>query len=374
VESSAPAKQRQAALLLTYLLERKHDREQQQQHHHKNRSAFRLGIAGPPGAGKSTFIEALGRYILSLPLSGDNDEDKEPAPAVNNNDDDAAESSNLVVNDVDDDNDDNDDNDQTQTLLWRPHQMAVLCVDPSSALAGGSILGDKTRMPELTKSVYAYIRPSPTGMGRTGGLAAYTDDVVTLCEQAGYELILLETVGLGQSEQEVIQSVDMMILLIPPAGGDDLQGVVRSLSNVLIENQHFVMFCIVPSAVCGITVVGTCARACSIAARLFILVATAVDMTALAHFSHAQPSILLSTTEKGNYGSGGSVGSHQNGWEFRVGSQAHGPRLSIRHAVSPTRPARGTARGHFDECRDGTRIGASMEERVPAPTAASSRI
>lgn len=226
VESSAPAKQRQAALLLTYILEQKQKRQREQEGTDttKNRSAFRLGIAGAPGAGKSTFIEALGRYILSLPDDGDAKEQK-PADITTNstlndqNDGTYADDCSEILPDVQ----------AQQQTLWRPHQLAVLCVDPSSAMAGGSILGDKTRMPELTKSPHAYIRPSPTGMGRMGGLAAYTDDVVTICEQAGYDLVLLETVGLGQSELEVIQSVDMMVLLVPPAGGDDLQGVKKGI-------------------------------------------------------------------------------------------------------------------------------------------------
>jgi LAO/AO transport system kinase len=240
VESSAPAKQRQASLLLTYLLEQKQKRQLECPNSYHNRSAFRLGIAGAPGAGKSTFIEALGRYILSLPEesvlgnSNDGDDDEEAKEPES-----ASSTSTGTVNEQNDGTYADDcseiltsSNDNEQQPLWRPHQLAVLCVDPSSALAGGSILGDKTRMPELTKSPYAYIRPSPTGMGRMGGLAAYTDDVVTVCEQAGYHLVLLETVGLGQSELEVIQSVDMMVLLVPPAGGDDLQGVKKGIVEV----------------------------------------------------------------------------------------------------------------------------------------------
>ena len=189
-ESRAPDKQQEAAYLLTHLLE------------HKNRpSSFRLGIAGAPGAGKSTFIECFGKYLLGL--REDNATKKTSNDATNT----------------------------TDSSLWTPSQLAVVCVDPSSVATGGSILGDKTRMTELSRHSRAYVRPAPAA-GALGGLAAYTDDVVRLCQTAGYDLVLVETVGLGQSEIEVAESVDMLLLLVPPGGGDDLQGVKKGIIEV----------------------------------------------------------------------------------------------------------------------------------------------
>jgi len=205
VESSAPAKQTQACLLLTYLLQpsdssnvgdNDNDSSSSKQKPIVRKKAFRLGIAGAPGAGKSTFIEALGKHVLRLNKENSHD------------------------------NDDNDDDD-----IWKPNTLAVLCIDPSSPKVGGSILGDKTRMPGLSVLPTVYVRPSPTS-GAVGGLSHYSTDVVTVVGQAGYEWVVLETVGLGQSETDIAQSVDVMLLLIPPAGGDDLQGVKKGIVEV----------------------------------------------------------------------------------------------------------------------------------------------
>ncbi|CAM9448872.1 unnamed protein product, partial [Phaeothamnion confervicola] len=130
---------------------------------------LRLGIAGPPGAGKSTFIESLGSLLTS-----------------------------------------------------RGQRVAVVSVDPSSVHTGGSILGDKTRMAQLARDPNAFVRACPT-RGVLGGVAQYTSDVVLLFQAAGYEAVIVETVGLGQSEVEVEQTVDVLLLLLPPAAGDDLQ-------------------------------------------------------------------------------------------------------------------------------------------------------
>jgi LAO/AO transport system kinase len=135
--------------------------------------SLRLGISGAPGVGKSTFIEAFG---LSLLASG--------------------------------------------------HRLAVLAVDPTSKKGGGSILGDKTRMPELAKSEGAFIRPTPSGR-RLGGVARRTRDAIVVAEAAGFDRIIVETVGVGQSETEVAEMTDLFLLLIAPGGGDDLQGVKR---------------------------------------------------------------------------------------------------------------------------------------------------
>ena len=147
---------------------------------------LRIGISGPPGAGKSTFIEALG---LQLTRSG--------------------------------------------------HRVAVLAVDPSSSRTGGSVLGDKTRMPELTTEPNAYVRPSPAG-SHLGGVARRTRDAIQLCEAAGYDVIIVETVGVGQSEVAVEGMVDCFALLLSPAGGDELQGIKRGiveLADVVVVNK-----------------------------------------------------------------------------------------------------------------------------------------
>mmetsp|Transcript_6843 Transcript_6843/g.15615 ORF Transcript_6843/g.15615 Transcript_6843/m.15615 type:complete len:410 (-) Transcript_6843:1253-2482(-) len=185
VESKNPQHQEQANLLLTHLLQ-----QQQQQ-----RQCFRLGIAGPPGAGKSTLIESLGKYLLSR-----------------------EEASNQKT---------------------FPSKLAVVCIDPSSTVTGGSILGDKTRMIELARNKRAFVRPSANG-GTFGGLSAYTHDVVSLCQAAGYDLVVVETVGLGQSEVEIAESVDMLLLVLPPGGGDELQGVkkgIMEVSDLIVVNK-----------------------------------------------------------------------------------------------------------------------------------------
>ena len=140
--------------------------------------ATRVGISGAPGVGKSTFIEALG-----IELADSN------------------------------------------------HRVAVLAVDPSSRQSGGSILGDKTRMEELSRHPNAYIRPSPSG-GALGGLARRTREAIVVCEAAGFDAILVETVGVGQSETEVADVVDEFVLLISPAGGDELQGIKRGITEL----------------------------------------------------------------------------------------------------------------------------------------------
>jgi len=149
-------------------------------------AATRVGISGAPGSGKSTFIEALG--------------------------------TNLVAAD---------------------HRVAVLAVDPSSARSGGSILGDKTRMEELSRSPQAFIRPSPSG-GTLGGVARRTREALLLCEAAGFDVVLVETVGVGQSEVAVAGMVDVFCLLLAPAAGDELQGVKRGiveLADVIVVNK-----------------------------------------------------------------------------------------------------------------------------------------
>ncbi len=137
--------------------------------------SLRLGISGAPGVGKSTFIEALGLL-----------------------------------------------------LIGRGHRPAVLAVDPSSPVSGGSILGDKTRMAGLVRDDRAFIRPSPSS-GARGGIAPRTRESVLLCEAAGFDVIVVETVGVGQSETDVAGIVDHFILLIAPLGGDELQGIKRGI-------------------------------------------------------------------------------------------------------------------------------------------------
>ncbi|NPD14619.1 methylmalonyl Co-A mutase-associated GTPase MeaB [Xinfangfangia sp. D13-10-4-6] len=142
------------------------------------RQALRLGLSGTPGVGKSTFIEAFGMKLA--------DQGK---------------------------------------------RIAVLAVDPSSARSGGSILGDKTRMEQLSRHPNAYIRPSPS-QAHMGGVARRSREAVALCEAAGFDLVLIETVGVGQSETMVAEICDIFILLMAPAGGDELQGVKRGIMEM----------------------------------------------------------------------------------------------------------------------------------------------
>jgi LAO/AO transport system kinase len=145
--------------------------------------AIRLGISGPPGVGKSTFIEALGLHVIG-----------------------------------------------------QGHQVAVLSVDPSSAISGGSILGDKTRMEKLAREANAFIRPSPS-RGSRGGVAEKTREAILVCEAAGFDVVIVETVGVGQSETTVAAMVDVFVLLQAPNSGDDLQAMKKGI----IELADFVV-------------------------------------------------------------------------------------------------------------------------------------
>lgn len=142
------------------------------------KSALRIGLSGTPGVGKSTFIETFG---LMLTATG--------------------------------------------------KRVAVLAVDPSSARSGGSILGDKTRMERLSRDANAFIRPSPS-QTHLGGVARRTREAIDLCEAAGFDVILIETVGVGQSETVVAEMSDIFVLLLAPAGGDELQGVKRGIMEM----------------------------------------------------------------------------------------------------------------------------------------------
>jgi LAO/AO transport system kinase len=149
-------------------------------------ASIRLGVSGVPGVGKSTFIEALGTHIIAA-----------------------------------------------------RHRLAVLAIDPSSQRGGGSILGDKTRMERLARSDAAFIRPSPTG-GTLGGVARRTRETMLLCEAAGFDVVIVETVGIGQSETAVADMVDMFVLLMLPGAGDELQGIkkgVVELADLILVNK-----------------------------------------------------------------------------------------------------------------------------------------
>ena len=149
-------------------------------------NSIRLGISGVPGVGKSTFIEALGNHVIDA-----------------------------------------------------GHKVAVLTVDPSSAISGGSILGDKTRMELLSRRSQAYIRPSPSG-GTLGGVTRRSREALILCEAAGFDVVIVETVGVGQSETSVANMTDMFVLLLLPGGGDELQGIKRGiveLADLILINK-----------------------------------------------------------------------------------------------------------------------------------------
>ncbi len=148
--------------------------------------ALRIGITGVPGVGKSTFIEAIGLFLIEL-----------------------------------------------------GHRVAVLAVDPSSQLTGGSIMGDKTRMNELAQHPHAFIRPSPSS-GILGGVARKTRETMLICEAAGYDVVIVETVGVGQSETIVASMVDLFLLLMLPNAGDELQGIkkgVLELADLVVINK-----------------------------------------------------------------------------------------------------------------------------------------
>ena len=149
-------------------------------------NSFRLGISGVPGVGKSTFIEVLGLYLID-----------------------------------------------------QGHRVAVLTIDPSSTVSGGSILGDKTRMEKLSMHERAYIRPSPSS-GTLGGVAEKTREAMLVCEAAGYDVVIVETVGVGQSETAVANMTDMFVLLQLPNAGDDLQAIkkgVMELADLVVINK-----------------------------------------------------------------------------------------------------------------------------------------
>ncbi len=148
--------------------------------------SFRLGISGVPGVGKSTFIEALGLYLIA-----------------------------------------------------QGHRVAVLTIDPSSSVSGGSILGDKTRMEQLSVHPRAFIRPSPSS-GTLGGVAEKTREAMLVCEAAGYDIVIVETVGVGQSETAVAGMTDMFVLMQLPNAGDDLQAIkkgVMELADLVVINK-----------------------------------------------------------------------------------------------------------------------------------------
>jgi LAO/AO transport system kinase len=152
---------------------------------HTGRS-IRVGISGAPGVGKSTFVEALGLHLIGL-----------------------------------------------------GHRVAVLAVDPSSSVTGGSILADKTRMEELSRAPQAFIRPSPAGRS-LGGVAARTREALLVCEAAGFDVIVVETVGVGQSETAVARMTDLMVLLQLPIAGDDLQAIKKGiveLADLIVINK-----------------------------------------------------------------------------------------------------------------------------------------
>ena len=162
IESDSPEFRKEAKNLISAILPR-------------TGGAWRIGITGVPGVGKSTFIEEFGKIVLK-----------------------------------------------------NGHKLAVLAIDPSSTLGGGSILGDKTRMNWLAVQENVFIRPTPTG-NMLGGVARHTREAILLCEAAGYDVIIIETVGVGQSETEVHSMVDFFLLLMLAGAGDELQGIKRGI-------------------------------------------------------------------------------------------------------------------------------------------------
>ncbi len=164
LESKVESKRQLALALLAQLQE--------------SEETLRIGITGAPGVGKSTFIEALGSYLVRI-----------------------------------------------------GHRPAILAIDPSSSKTRGSILGDKTRMHSLSSSAAAFVRPSPSSSS-LGGTADMTREAISLCEATGFNMILIETVGVGQSETEVAQMTDVNLLLLQPGAGDDIQGIKRGIMEM----------------------------------------------------------------------------------------------------------------------------------------------
>ncbi len=177
IESSLHAHQEKAQEIIAECLKGITNYELRITNHQQQRQAksIRIGITGVPGVGKSTFIEALGKH-----------------------------------------------------LTGHGHKLAVLAIDPSSSRSKGSILGDKTRMEELANDPDAFIRPSPSA-GSLGGVARKTRETIILCEAAGFDVIMVETVGVGQSEIAVYSMVDFFLLLILAGAGDELQGIKRGI-------------------------------------------------------------------------------------------------------------------------------------------------
>jgi LAO/AO transport system kinase len=191
VEASGAAQRRAIAKAITLLESTRADHRVQADElltallPHTGKS-FRLGISGVPGVGKSTFIEALGLFLIA-----------------------------------------------------QGHRVAVLTIDPSSTVSGGSILGDKTRMEKLSVHDMAYIRPSPSS-GTLGGVAEKTREAMLVCEAAGYDIVIVETVGVGQSETAVSGMTDMFVLMQLPNAGDDLQAIkkgVMELADLVVINK-----------------------------------------------------------------------------------------------------------------------------------------
>ncbi|MBN3316540.1 MMAA protein, partial [Atractosteus spatula] len=213
VESRHPRKKELAQVLLQQVMAYRKLREEL---NGGKPLAFRVGLSGPPGAGKSSFIEVVGKMltgrghkvsVLAVDPSSCTTGGLSGPPG-------AGKSSFIEV--------------VGKMLTGRGHKVSVLAVDPSSCTTGGSLMGDKTRMTELSRDMRAFIRPSPTS-GTLGGVTRTTNEAIVLCEGAGYDIVLVETVGVGQSEFAVADMVDMFVLLIPPAGGDELQGIKRGI-------------------------------------------------------------------------------------------------------------------------------------------------
>ena len=175
VESVNETHRRQADLIMQHIAQLHPPHENDPTTH---LPSIRIAISGPPGTGKSCLIETLGTYLTE-----------------------------------------------------QGHKVAVLTIDPSSTISGGSLLGDKTRMDKLAFNKQAYVRPSPT-RGCLGGVTDATYDALHVCEGAGFDVCLVETVGVGQSEVAVRDMTDCFLLLLPPAGGDELQGIKKGIVEV----------------------------------------------------------------------------------------------------------------------------------------------
>jgi LAO/AO transport system kinase len=268
-------------------------------------AAARIGITGVPGVGKSTFIEALGLYLIE-----------------------------------------------------QGHRVAVLAVDPSSTVSGGSILGDKTRMERLSQNEAAFIRPSPSS-GSLGGVAEKTREAMLLCEAAGFDVVIVETVGVGQSETAVAGMTDVFVLLQLPNAGDDLQAIKRGvveLADIVVYNKADIDARAAESAAAQMRAALSLLRPASAVWQPPVLMASAAKKEGIAEFWRAVEDHRRALTGTGELA---AKRRHQAlAWMWQLIDAGLRQRLREHQAVQATLPA----------------LTESVEEGTITPAAAAQRL